>query len=309
MKKIIVSILAVTAIGLFVSIHSIFGCSVSDEEAISLAKNFCNRLDIAFEQKPWIFGTSFEKFMTGAKVKEVSFGEKGDSKIFVEISCKNKEVVGFFYWDIRQQVQKKYHISSVTTEPRHWPPFLSEDKAKEKLFFFAAQTGLPSDVVFSRCSLDKDNGIWSAYWNRMHNGFPYEDDFVVLRIMAVDGEFYQYGKNFMGEACPTEVKIDKEDAITEGWRQVGDLFKVSTWEKYKGDFEVKSAELKITQPNVLAGRMVAFYSSKSRLAWKIIYGLKSKPDRQKLAAIGFKQRVTIKIDAATKKFLGGDYTQ
>ncbi len=308
MKKFFLFIMTIVTIGLFFFIRTILGCSISDKEAIAIAKDFCTKVNISFSQEPQVLDSHYIWLMLNAKVKDIAFGERGNTEKEIRVSCDKRQVVDFFDWAISRHVRKKYKVSSVTTEPHNWPPFLSESKAKETIFSVADKIGLPSDVEFSKLLLFKDEGIWKGWWIRKHNGYSYEDDRIEISIMAVDGELFIYGKTFRGKPCPTGVKINKVEATEEGWIHIKRIFPAVDWNKYQQAYKIKSAELKIVQPNVLAGKIIPWFSTKSRLAWKIIYELEPS-GQDRLSAPEFKQQIIIKIDAATKKFLGGDYTQ
>ncbi len=308
MKKTILFILAVLVVVLFFFIKTIFGCSISDKEAITKAKEFCSKMNVRFSQEPRIFDSHDARPILNAQVKEVAFGERGNAEIEIRINCRTRHVESFFNWGIRRQIKKKYNIPSVTTEPYNWPPFLSKREAKKIIYSFADKINIPADVEFYDLSLNKDDGVWRGWWIRKHNNYPYEKDGMGISILAVDGEFFSFGESFSGEPCPTEVEVSKEAAIEEGWRQIERLFSNVNWIKYKNEYAVTSADLKIVQPNVLFGRIVPFFSTKSRLAWTIVYELK-KLDKNTVVAVDFKHHMTIKIDAATRKLLGGDYTK
>jgi hypothetical protein len=303
-KIILLSIPIIILIVLFLIIKSFFVCNVSDKEAIILAKAFCNKMGITYSLEPLISYTSFDSPVINSRVKEVDFGEYL-SEITIYINCRNEEVVYYDNKKIKESVRKKYKIPILITEPRNWPPFLSENKAKEIILSIANKISLPADVELSKLSLDKDYGYWIGYWERKHNGFPYDMDSIRIKIMAVDGEFYEYKKRYFGEPCPTEVKVTREEAIQEGWRQVTRLFKKVDWNKYKDAYEIGLVELKIVQPNVLFGKLTPIGSTKSRLAWVVVYGLKDRLDEHKMKEVDYMLSMTIKIDAATKKFLGG----
>ena len=302
-------LLAMTLIYMLLLPIATFGCSISDAEAISSAVNFCNKMGIKFSHQPWVLSTNNSSRFGNSETKEIAFGERGDFKGFITVNCDNQEVNSYLNSELRNMVKKKYKIPSVTSEPHNWPQFLSENKAKERIFSIAKKIGLPSDVEFSQIGIDKENGLISGRWIRTLNGFPYEQDKIRIEIMAVDGEFYSYNKIYHGKRCPTAVKVRKEEAIEEGWVQIEQLFKKVDWKRHKKDYEIKSAELKIVQPNVLAGQIVRRHSTESRLAWVFVYGLKSPPSRDKLGEIGYLQSIKIKIDAGTKKFLGGDFSR
>lgn len=303
-------IFTVLLINVLISTRTASACNLSDREAIDAAVSFYKKSGAILSNEPWVFRKNYILRMDNSEVKEVVIGERGDFKGFIKVACNNKEVVYYDNSDLEQRVRKKYKISNVTTEPRNWPPFLSENKAKEIIFSIARRIGFPPDVEFAQLGLDKENGTWSGYWHRKYNGYKYEIDSIRIQIMAVDGEFYSYGKTYFGKPCPTEVKVNKEEAVEEGWRNIARLFGKSVdWGKNKRDYEIKSAELQIIQPNTLAGQIVRQHSTESRLAWVIVFGLKTTPDPKKLDEVNYLKRIMIKIDAASKKFLGGDFTQ
>lgn len=288
-------------------------CEISDKDAIDTGKQFCQKMGIiTFSQEPWVSRTDHFWRRNYDRFKEIEFGEKGDSKISLYVSCGSKDVISYNNWELRDQIRKKYKIPSVTSEPHNWPPFLLEEKAKEIILSIATKIGLPSDFEFQRFWLNKEDGIWSGHWIRKQNGFQYEIDANSMNIgvAAVDGEFISYYKSASGKPCPTDVKVNKEEAIEQGWQDIFRLFQDVDWNKHKQDYKV-SAELRIVQPNTLAGQMVRQYSKESRLAWVIVYDL-IKPEQAdqlklKADAVRYLYRITIKIDAATKKFLGGEH--
>lgn len=280
-------------------------CSVTDAEAISIAKNFCKKVSISFSREPSVRRIKESSIDGKAIAKQIEFGERGDSKGAIDVSCSNNEVLYYQNWELRNNVRKKYRIPSVTTEPHNWPPFLSEEKSKKIMTSIANKVGLPSDAEFSSLDIDRVNGQMSGKWVKKYKGFPYEGDGIRIGIMAVDGEFVSYSKSYYGKPCPTEVNVSKPEAIKEGWKQIERLFSgQADWNRHEDDYEIKSAELKIVQPNVLAGRIVSRRSPQSRLAWVIEYKLKDKLKQADSLLL-----IKIKIDAGTKKFLGGDHSR
>ena len=278
-----------------VFIYSIFRCNVSDEEAMSQAKAFCRKLNIQYSTEPKVTGTSFEWF-TFSRVKEIWISDEVDG-IKMEISCKTGEVRGYVNRSIENMVRRKYRLPDAPTEPRNWPPLVSEAQARAIFFSLAQRIGLPPDVEFSHLYLNKEYGrTWSGYWTRKLNGYPYENGGAVIRITAVDGEFISYGSG-SHEPCPTEVKVTEEEAIEEGWRQVRKYLTSEDWKKHGNTYEVKSSDLKIVQPKIIV--WLPWYSTRSRLAWVIVIGLKETYQNK----YDLPERVTVKVDAATKKLL------
>lgn len=267
-----------------------------------------DKLKVVSDGEPWVLTSRREHLMWNKKIKEVVVGRRGDFKLSADIDCSSTEVVALYRHDIVSKVFRKYNISRDNRKERNWPMLLSESKAKEIILSYANKIGLPKDVELSNIELDKQyNGTWTAYWKRKCNGFAYEDDSFFIAIMAIDGEFYSYGKFFLGKPCPTKVKVTKEEAIAKGWDKISKYFDSSKWEKLKNEYEVKSTELKIVQPNVFLGFVIPIWKSEnSRLAWVINYAPIIPPDDNKRIEIGYHDRFVIKIDAATKRFLGGE---
>jgi len=293
----------------FVVTGTAFACNISDANAIASAKHFCKKLGIKYTHEPWVSRNDYIWRTDNSEVKRIEFGEKGNYEISMDVSCNNQEVVGFFNWEHDDQLRKKYKVSSITTKPRNWPPFLPENKAKEKIFSLAKKIGLPPDAKFAALVVDNERGVVNGRWIRTVNGYTYDKDNIEIEIMAVDGEIFLYRKQYFGKPCPLELKVKKEEAIKEGWKQIEKLFKKVDWKKHKNDYNVKSADLKIIQPNVLNGKLMKMYSTESRLAWVIQYGLNKRPDCKKLAEISYLQSITISIDAGTNMLLGLAYSQ
>ncbi|NVN98432.1 MAG: hypothetical protein HXX17_03840 [Geobacteraceae bacterium] len=293
----------------FVATGAAFACNISNENAIASAKLFCKKLGIKYSHEPWVSRTDYVWRIKNSEVKRIEFGEKGDYKISMDVNCINQEVVGFFNWEHDERLRKIHKISSITTEPHNWPSFLSEKKAKEILLAYAKRIELPPDVEFAAMVTDKDRGVINGRWIRKKKGYTYEKDAIEIEIMAVDGEIFSYSKHYYGKVCPLELKVRKEEAVKEGWKQIEKLFNKVDWKRHKKSYDIKSAELKIVQPNFLDGQITKMYSPESRLAWVLHYGLRDRPDRKKLAEISYLQSITMKVDAGTIKLLGVAYSQ
>lgn len=158
-------------------------------------------------------------------------------------------------------------------------------------------------------SLDKTyNGAWIGHWKRVHNGYLYENDSLSVAIMAINGEFYSYAKHFLGKPCSTDVKIPKDRAIEVSRGKVSDLLRGDMAKKHLQDFVVTSSELKIIQPNTIFGFLTPFHSTDSRLAWVVTYSLPSN-DLKLAEEVNFSDKFVIKVDAATGKVIGGDFSR
>jgi len=276
MKKAALLILVALVAGLAVYIKISSSCYLSDAEAISIAKDFSSKLNTPFIFEPVVRNADHSWWLNSEpRVKEVTFNRRESSELEFKINCATKQVVAYYNWKIRRQVREKYNISNVTTEHHNWPGFLSKVKAKEILISISNKLEIPTSLYFNDLSLDKDNGFWSGWWVRKYKGYSFESDGAGISIAAVDGEIVSYGLSLVGEPCPTEVKISKEQAIEESLMHASALFKAATWAKYKDQFDVVSAELKIVQPTIFHSWSFPWYSTSSRLAWKVVFQLRS----------------------------------
>lgn len=277
--------------------------SVSNEEAIRITKGYCQKMGVAsdpWDGEPWVLARKNGMFISD-KIIEVVVGKRKYFKIIATVDCVDKQVTQFINSGIKEKVFGKYKIDRDNRKPRKWPTFLPESRAKEIIFALADKIYLPKDIELSKVQINEEDGTWNAAWIRKHNGYVYEENYVCISIMAVDGEFYSYVKRFQGKPCSTEVKITKEEAIQKGWK------KVSNYLDYvKLGYEVESAELKIVQPNAFFGFVLPMWKSKkSRLAWVINYAPKKPLGDSKRMETGYHDRFVIKIDADNKSFLGG----
>jgi hypothetical protein len=285
------------------------GC-LPDGEAIAAAKAFCSRMDVPYTGEPWVMKKDLGlliELLKNNREREVVFGGENDHQIYVDVDCGTKEVRSYNNPELERRVMKKYGIPSDNRIPRHWPPFLPEEKARSLVLQIAAQIGLPADMVFDKMALDSERGIWRGFWTRRTGGYPYEDDDARVEIMAVDGEFLGYSKVYGGKPCLTEVKISREEAIAKGWHRAASLFGSDIWKNNYKYYKLRKAELQIVYPNTIFGRLVPIWKSQDfRLAWVIDFRLADDAGEEKLMELGFHHRMLYRIDAVTGKIIGGD---
>lgn len=278
-------------------------CKIIDEEAIEAAISFCRKIGVKFSGKPWIMMTHELSRQENSSAKDVAFGERGNTNGIIMVNCNDRNIIYYDNLELIRNIKKKYGISPKPSGLSNWPPFLTEDKARERMLIIAKSIGIPKDMVLDKMRLSEKGGKWLGYWSRKLNGFYYEDNKITTTIMAVDGELVFYRNRYYGKPCPTEVKVSKEEAIKEGWRHAERLLSLQKSNRSMESYNIKS-ELKIVQPNVsVDGGIVHRRSPESRLAWVINYSLKQRTGDDDLV------HITMKIDAATKKFLGGEHTR
>jgi hypothetical protein len=170
--------------------------------------------------------------------------------------------------------------------------------------------------------LDKRKGEWFVQWHRTHNGYQYIDDWVQILYHEKYG-LASYSSGFTSTSCPTEVKIQEEEAkkkalsiAAEAIRS--DLPMPSMGQSYKQWFnnfklgEISRSELFIINPNYLFTEKSSTDISKrirnARLAWVICINAplinKVGPKGEILAGTV----ISIWIDAATGEMLGGMFS-
>lgn len=280
---------------------------ISSKNAINTAKLFCAKAGLHLRQEPSVeflmptlLGDSF------ALTKSVVITDENGNDGSVLIYFNNKNSIRYINHGIRSKASKKYKLPLVGTDPLTYPDFLPESKAKKNIFNISDKIGIPDDFEFTEIRLNKMQGTWYGLWTRKYSGFAYENDSILIQIMAMEGEFYTFSKTCLGSPCLVDVKVTKEEAIAKGWEKIGKYFDDEKWKTLKKEYEVKAAELKIIQPNVFLGFVISMWkNSDSRLAWVIEYAPIKEPDADKRLEIGYHDRFVIKIDAATKDFLGG----
>jgi len=277
-------------------------CKLSDNDAINIAKLFYNNMSIGYASEPFVKSKNItELFEFGTNSKIVVVGDS-DNKII--INCSNNNVEYFINTNILHLAQTKYTFLINNKLVLKWPSFLSEQNAIEIIMSYAKRIGLPQDFECSKINLDKYKGMWTARWKRKFNGIEFEDDYIILSIMATDGELYGYTKWEKGEQCSTEPKVSKAEAIGFANKKFAEYFSKDTWDKNKDKFEVKSAELKIVQDKSNLKRILSL-PNKSRLAWVVVFDTKKEMDRETIGIL--KEDLSfIRIDAATKEILSSE---
>ncbi|WP_281184598.1 hypothetical protein [Trichlorobacter lovleyi] len=304
-----VFIFAATTVAAFILIISVV-CGVGDNISIVVFNKFCNSININIDGERWILGKIYCHLNPLNKIKEVVVGKRGSFKASAKVNYITKEVLQIENYETRNKIFNKYNISLDNRKIRNWPDLLSEQQAKQIAFIYAQQIGLPLDVKFSHMSLDMAyTGTWIAHWIRMHNGYQYENDFLTINIMAVNGEFYSYGKYYKGNPCKTEIKISKVDAIKISRDKVNSLINGNKTDLDVTKYIATSPELKIIQPNVMIGAFMPLHYSNSRLAWIITYILPSNQDMHLVESGDFTEKIVIKVDAASGRIIGGNFSK
>jgi hypothetical protein len=303
-KIIIIAAVIILLVMVLLSISSI-NCNLSDKEAIEISKSFYNMMGIRDNSDPFVANKSISELIVfGSKSKLVVVGDTHKYKMLTDIGCKNKDIIHFSNNELRESLHNRYSVTVDGKRVLKRPPFLAEEKAQDIILSYGSKIGLPNDVEYSGISLDKSNGIWTARWKRKFNGYVYDDDYIVISIMAVNGDLYGFTKWLKGKPCSTEVKVSNTEAIIVANKEFANYFNKDTWEKNKDKFEVKSAELKIVQDKSILKRILSL-NGKSRLAWVIVFDTKPGFETRTIGIIK-KDVSIIRIDAVNKKVLSSE---
>jgi len=307
-KYLIVAGLTVIAI-IVVLGYSLCGHNVSDNEAIGIAKSLSDRLNIKHNHQLSVKSKSImETLFIGTDAIPVVFTD--NNKLLAFVSDKNKQVSQLSNPEAMDRVLSELGPEYRKTWPSFWKQekpglFIDENSAKQILLEHASKIGLPRDVEHPEFRLDKDYGLWIATWKRKYNRYLFDKDYVSISIIAVNGEFNSYSKSYNGEPCSTEVKIEKKEAIGTAFKKFINYFPKGKWEKNKEKFEIVSSELRIVKPDEYWRRLIPFNSSKSRLAWVVVFDVKKGQEAETIGVLN-KDKSVIKVDAASNKILSSE---
>lgn len=266
-------------------------CRLTDTEAITIAKRFCQNVDIKHSTEPII---AIDKSISLSKNKrnyawrpciDVANPAKAkfvniDWHISIGLSCNKKDI--FSYRDERfysKNVDNTVGLSSKHGDSNVSSTFIIKENAIRIINSIIANAEVPNDYFFYAIVKDGISGTklphWTAYYKKMRGGYPYERDSIEVSINGYTGELMSYTKIDRGTPCSTNVKIDKETAINLGWIQVRKIVGEKMWPSKQNRYVLKSAELLIVQPIFHIGFLfdIEYAKSNSRLAWVIQYSI------------------------------------
>lgn len=333
--KVLLGLLAFFLITYFV----LFSCNISDEEAIRLSKEFCNKFGISCQGKPDIRTfPSVLPALTGGSISGVFNRHKSlqfDNRIILNVGCRGREIIGFYNSNIETEVQSKYRTVTSEGHPpifhTHWTENISEEEAMKIIDSIAAKIGIPEDMVFDEITKETESdkinrnynhGYWLARWVRKRDGYKYEGDRIEISIMRSTGDFVDYRKAYIGSPCPTLLNISKEKATELAWNKLRGIMGEKAWQNLRSRYSITSVEPLIIQPNVCFGRPCSYRSKQSRLAWVIKFDAEIERLPGKLPPEEGMQRMQkmmkqweemgeppitadIRIDAESGKYIGG----
>jgi len=265
---------------------------ISDKEAIDIAKRFYQRTGVRATTEPWVDSNLVIESLTGRK--EVIVGESKHSSLLTSVSTKTEEVASFTL----------LRVWKGAADEKQKQMGLSETQAKDAILGLASRVGLPRDFELDTIKLDKGyGGLWVGNWKRKYRGYPFEKDWISIRIREGDGEFFSYWKSSSGRPCPTDVAVTREKATEIARKKVYSL--LADERAHLQDYVVSLPELKIVQPNAIFGWFSPYHRANSRLAWVVVYTVRDSKYDLTIGSANFAERFIIKIDAATGNVIGG----
>lgn len=270
--------------------YHFFKYDLSEKEAIELATSFARKVRLE-DRHP---------FSVKDKTSKTIGLSTGKDKLFAVVSKKNKEVIQLGDAEPVEQARELLHTGK--WKGKSTALFIDAGRAKASLMEIATQIGLPGDTVVSGISLDKYSGLWTAKWTRRYEAYVFNDDYIIISISAVSGDFCNYIKKYETEDFSTKVELSQEEAIKIGLDSFSDYFTKDAWEKNKEKFEVKTAELRIVKPDESWKHFIPFYRPRARLAWVLILDAKEGEGRNTVGIL-IKDKSTLIIDAASGNIL------
>ena len=264
-------------------------CLVSDEQAVAASEEFIHKIGLGFQSSPDVRDLSLSNidYPGTRNLKDVTYYSNGSMRYRFYIGCESGAVENsenLAEWG-------KYRAASDMKEPYNL------QKTFESL---ARQIGIPSDMHFDKVNKDWRNNIWIGEFIRTKDGYKYDLDNVAIGVSGKTGKFASYRKVYFGKSCPTEVKIQKDDAIktasTEFHKFIFDEVRSHSNELYD-----QKVQLLIIQPerstNALGAAQEAnppLKEKPSRLAWVVRYnftgGIKYQKDSKPIEEMNPEER-------------------
>jgi hypothetical protein len=283
--------------------------NLSGNDVIGLANSLADRLNVKHNHQLSVKPKGIvETLLLGTDTLPVVISD--NNKLLAFVSSKNREVTQLNNPEAMDGVLDKLGPEYRKTLPPFWKKdkpelFMEENQARKILLELANKIGLPSDVEGPEILLNKDYGHWIAKWKRKYNGYTFDKDYVSVSIIAVNGEFDGYSKSYKAQPCPTDVKIQRQQAVEKAFKVFVEYFPKDKWEKNKDKFELISADLRIVKPDEYWRRLTPFGDAESRLAWVVVFDVKKGQETETIGVLN-KDKSIINVDAATARILSSE---
>ncbi len=282
----------------------VFKCKLSDEKAIEIARTTCSVLNLNDNGSYRVKSANIlRQFLFGIKYKNV-FINNGNDEISVLIGCKDIDIVGIYNTGLYNRYLQSNTIKVNDNEVVRWKAIISNIDATNDMMSIANKLRIKEDMKLSSIALDKYKGVWSGRWQRILNGIEVEDDYIIINIMAVNGDFYSYSKHINGYTCSTIAKLTKEDAFKIAELTFKKEFTDFEWKNNSDKFEVKSCSLKVISSK-LGVKNIFNIDNICKLAWVVTISTKDIVGNKTVGIVN-KDSSIIYIDAENGNIISTD---
>ncbi len=239
-------------------------CNTTDENAINIAKEFCNKLNINFTDKEPIV-TKNRSIFSDTKVKERLIDINFNNFKIVEV-CSNAEVVEY----------RDYKYANFNNWTNDNKKLIPEQLAMEIVESIISKIEMPSDMVFDGIAINEITGLYTFRWVRQVNGYKSLRDKIEITIDGTKdkdnhGKIIRYFKTFLN----TKPVTNKDEAIEIAWK-----YYRSTYIKEVPDHifqEIKSRYvIDVEFRYVLSDEIYNLKYNDGRLAWVVHFKYISK---------------------------------
>jgi len=252
-------------------------CGLSDEEAITVAKEFYRRNNISYKDEPKIGEvvpplsrlTLFLKGRCLNNTKTVEFfpPQQGIGD-FVVVTCDEKKVTRYYNIPLRRKREVAYKHGLLAPRPENEIRLVVEETLR--------RLQVPSDYHVETLSLERATGLWKASLVRKKNGYSFENSGAELQIVGATNELVGFSiAADCGADAETEMKINQTQAQEIAHKKLRERVGEKVWREISDWYDIRPTELMIVQPNVFWGFRTFYYSRNSKLAWVIRFQLTS----------------------------------
>lgn len=250
----------------FVESRTNNSCPVTDGQAVAATEEFINKIEKGSHTPPIVkyLLLSNVDYPGERKLKEVIYrNHSGKTKVRFYVGCESGAVENF---DDIENWEDNFPYSAKKVP----------SNCKKTIESLAKQIGIPSDMHFEKVENDWRKGVWVGKFVRVRDGYKYDLDNVAIGISDKSGKIALFRKIYFGQSCPTEIRIQKEEAIrmasTEFHKLISGRVRSHSDELYE-----RNERLLIVQPERPKWRAVRqtinppLKEKSSRLAWVIRY--------------------------------------
>lgn len=178
-------------------------CLMTDEEAVAATGKFIHQIGLGDLGSPIVKNISLSNvdYPGTRNLKEIIFRNlSGKTKVRFYVGCESGAVENF---DDVENWEDNFPYSA-KKEPSN---------CKKTIESLAKQIGIPTDMHFENVEYDWRKGIWVGKYVRIRDGYQYDIDNIAIGLSGRTGKIALYRKIYFGQSCPTEINIQKDEAI------------------------------------------------------------------------------------------------